>query len=121
MSKFSEQLRAIRVFNNYEMLKQFGGCGDVTIDYTASDRTVVHHTSVWSPYAHTDLNPPQFRGDQYSRDFIGKRSETFQLAINWAMERFGHDYVVSPFGGRLPAHVVHKAKQAVRKAAELVP
>jgi hypothetical protein len=116
--KLADQLRAIRVFNNHGLLSVFGASGDVAIEYSSGGVWSVRGTTVWSPHPSSELSKPTIRESGWHTRFIGKRAETFQLAINWAMERFDHDYVVSPFGGRIPQHVLHKARRAIRKATE---
>lgn len=115
-SKFATSLRVIGVHNNYGMLERFGTMGDVTIEYHSGSQSIlgdITRTTVWSVHPHPKLKVDERKlGGQPEKTFIGNRAATFQLAVNWAMEQFGHDYEPSPFGGRLPSHVLHKARRA---------
>lgn len=115
MSKLADQLRILKIFNNWELLKRFGASGDVVIEYHSAERWSVYRTEVWSPLKHPMLSQSKRDRDVGCKEFLGKRSETFQLAVNWAMLAFGHDYVPSPFGGYVPTHVRHKAEQAAKR------
>jgi hypothetical protein len=121
LSKLSEQLRAIKVHNNFEMLMRFGGADDVAIEYhrPAPGRlgwADSHRTTVWSPKANPKLPAPKrfalsVRGE---KEFVGMRKLSFAGAVAWAVAQFGHKYVPSPFGGQIPVHVLVKAKAAVK-------
>lgn len=113
MSKLADQLRAIRLFNNYDLLRRFGSSGDVAIEYSPSERWNVNRTTVWSPHSHPKLEASK-QDRNWEKTFIGKRAETFWLARNWAAQEFGHDYEPSPFGGHIPSHIRHKAKTAAK-------
>lgn len=123
MSKLAEQLKTIKVFNNWEILRQFGDAQDVAIEYhrPAEGRlgwSESCHTAVWSPRSNPHLEVPRGLKVGYTKRFHGKRSESYYAARNWAMETFGHDYVTSPFGGLIPKHVKAKAENAVKAATE---
>jgi hypothetical protein len=118
MGKLSDQLRAIRVFNNYDLLMQFGRPDDIAIEYYApSPRACeAHRTKVWSPRRNAKLNDDLSAiAQSYSKTFVGLKRDTFWVAVQWAMDEFGHDYVPSPFGGYIPKHLKSKAMQAVTK------
>jgi hypothetical protein len=120
MSKFSDHLRAVRVFNNFDMLKRFGTAGDVAIEYIrpAAGRLgwcEVRRTSVWSPYPHAQLSIEGIK-KHGEKQFFGNRAHSLPTALAWARKTFGGEYVPSPHGGYLPKHVVDKARAFVEKA-----
>jgi hypothetical protein len=116
----AEALRDIRIHNNFELLRRFGAPGDVCVSYhkapegrlgwATSDKTMV-----FSPFPHKALTVEPL-GVTHGKQFPGKRAVSFQLAVNWAMAEFGHDYEPSPFGGHIPSHIKHKARQAALKS-----
>ncbi len=120
MSKLSNQLRELKIYNNHGLLTKFGGPDDVAIEYhrPADGRlgwTDTAHTSVWSIRENAKLGKPRrsiHSGGE--KQFLGLRRETYQLAINWAMETFGHDYSPSPFGGHIPRHILAKAQSLAK-------
>jgi hypothetical protein len=119
VSKLAEALRAIRIFNNYDILRRFGDEKSVVIDYHArAEGRMGWATSsksvVWSPRPHSKLEREPIGGSTYRKEFIGNRSESYWLARNWAAETFGDEYVPSPHGGLIPKHVKHKAEQAAK-------
>ena len=119
MSKLANKLRALNVYNNWNMLQRFGTTGDAAIEYKPPTVLRGMYTSVWSPYKHPQLNPPEAqRGltNTHYQEFSGKRAASFPVALKWAEKMLGHEYVISPFGGRLPKHVVDKARATVREA-----
>lgn len=126
MSKLSEQLRALKVFNNWELLLRFGSKDDVAITYSrpASGRMGwcdTCRTSVWSPRKTEKLSTPKqhLTTTPSETEFLGLRSESFPEALRWAGATFGHTYIPSPFGGHVPQHVLKKAKEAIKKAANV--
>ena len=120
MSKLADALRSIQVFNNYELLSRFGEPGCVAIEYRATvpRSCEARRTRVWSPFRTDGLTDGRQSSSVYEKDFIGGKDRTYWMARNWAMERYGHDYVPSPFGGLIPKHVHHKAKQAALTSAQ---
>lgn len=121
MSKLADQLRAIRVFNNWGLLKKFGTEMDVAIEYhrPAEGRlgwTESSHTSVWSPHQNPKLGKPRRWGQHgTNKEFHGLRRDSLPAALAWAGDVFGQKYVPSPFGGYIPEHVRFKARMAVRR------
>ena len=116
MSKLGEQLRAIGVYNNHNILVRFGDINDVAIEYyrPAEGRAgwcETRHTTVWSPHKNPKL---KVRGLRTSKDFQGSRNESLPAAFTWASNEFGHTYVPSPHGGYIPKHVLAKIKAAVK-------
>lgn len=121
MSKLTEQLQAIKVYNNWYLLLQFGDATSVAITYSrpAEGRlgwTDTCHTDVWSPKANPKLEPAPLSAGSRKR-FRGKCAESYYAARNWAMEEFGDDYVSSPFGGLIPKHVKARAERAAKAQA----
>lgn len=124
MSKLADQLRELKVFNNWELLMRFGAVGDVAIEYRRPPEgrlgwCQTRRTDVWSPRDHPKLERDTgglSRGAK--KTFSGNRAASFYIARNWAMEEFGHDYVPSPFGGHIPKHVLAKAQNAVKRSVD---
>lgn len=121
MSKFADQLRTLKVFNNWELIYRFGTTDDVVIEYRrpASGRLGwcdTHRTSVWSSIKTNKLPVPKqhLSTTPSEKEFYGLRSQSFPEALRWAGATFGHTYVPSPFGGHVPQHVLKKAKAAVK-------
>lgn len=123
MSKLTDQLSAIKVYNNWELLARFGGAQDVTYEYSraSSGLAGIGETTgvtVWSPRANPKLEPPRRLERFYSKVFHGKRSRSWPEAEAWlAVEFPGVEFVTSPFGGRVPKRVLDKAKAATKVAA----
>lgn len=120
MSKFSEQLRSLKIFNNFELLTKFGVSGDVAIEYhrPAPGRLgwcERPHTSVWSPIRHQKLERIKPLSHTAGKEFNGLRAQSFSTALAWAKENFGYECVPSPFGGQIPKHVCDKAWAFVRE------
>lgn len=122
MSKFSDQLRLIGVFNNWELLKRFGDKNDVVIDYRRKPPGRMgiceyNNSSVWSPHKNKALPPKELSlVDHYEKKFPGNRSESMPEAVKWASQTLGHEFVSSPFGGMVPKPVREKAKAAINAA-----
>jgi hypothetical protein len=120
MSKLSEQLREIKVFNNWDILVRFGDINDVVIEYTGRlpGRLAwanINSTRVWSPRANPKLDRPSGAQTTCQKQFIGKRTVSMPAAINWAVTEFGHKFAPSPHGGYIPMHVLVAVKNAVKK------
>lgn len=118
MSKLQDALRAIKVFNNHNLLTRFGGPDDVAVEYHPSPRGRLGYaqcdkTKVWSPRPHRDLKRDERGlGSVYQKEFLGNRKETFDRAIIWAAAALKVEFATSPFGGRVPKRVLDKAKEA---------
>jgi hypothetical protein len=114
VSKFADQLRTIRVFNNYELLARFGRRSDFAVEYVP-DSWGGHPrgTCVSSPRPHAGLEKTSSLSAAWERVFVGKRANTFEAAVRWATGISG-DYAPSPFGGRVPRRVLDKARAAVK-------
>ena len=119
MTKLGEKLRAIRIFNNWDILVRFGDINDVSIEYhrPAEGRMgwcETRHTRVWSPHQNPRLKIVGLKSGT-SKDFQGSRSESLPAALAWASNEFGHTYVPSPHGGYIPKHVLTKIKAALKE------
>lgn len=120
MSKLSDALNKLRVFNNWDLMRRFGERGkDVSCDYSTgwSRGCEPRHTSVSSPTFYTD--PGAHWQNHGAKWFCGNRSESLPLAMVWASEQYGIDeWVTSPFGGKVPKPVLVAAKAAVKAATK---
>ena len=114
MSKFADQLRALRIFNNWDLLRRFGAPGDVAVEYCVPDARSVRcqRTRVWStrPWDGLEKDP----GGSFSKEFLGKRAESWPSAVSWAEDTIDRELAPSPHGGYLTRRVVDKAREAVR-------
>ena len=123
MSKMADDLRMVKVFNNWEMLERFGSLGDAVVGYHASARGRMgicdyDRTVVWSPWSHPSLTPTRGMSRSFEKIFPGRRKLSFPTALSWAEEQFGHKYAPSPFGGWLPVHVVKRAKKFLKEVRD---
>lgn len=127
MSKLADSLRAIRVCNNWEMLKRFGTKQDVVVDYHVyvpgrAGFGSYMHTEVWSMRPHSKLEESQWPRNTFFKKFRGKRSDSLPEALAWvAAELECGPLVPSPFRGYLPVDVVKKAKDALKKQEQESP
>lgn len=121
MSKLSEALRGIGVFNTHNLLTRFGVKGkDIAVVYCPSppgrmgigrpDKTIV-----MSPSHKTD------RGAHWTHNgcmaFSGKKTESMPKAIDWATDRYGIEkWVADPTdrSAKIPEYVLEAAKKAVK-------
>lgn len=117
MSKFADQLRELKIFNNHGLLTAFGGV--VCVDYNPGSTGRmgvgdVPRSTAWSTQSRRPLQT-EWVGDyaSHSKEFIGKRAKTFQKAVEWAEKVFKCKLVVSPFGGRVPERTIKRARAAV--------
>lgn len=51
----------------------------------------------------------------YSKEFYGKRSESWPKALEWAQQKFRLEFAPSPFGGYLPVAVLKRLKEFAKK------
>ena len=120
MSKLTDALHELGIFNNRGMLMQFGTDGDVAIQYhRPTDGRAgwgeSKHTLVWSVRPTKSLKKSREFGSQsWSRKFFGKSAESFPVARQWAEETFETEFDKSPFGGLLPVRVIEAAKKRAR-------
>lgn len=120
VSKTANRLRRLNVHNNWELLRTFGGPYDVAVTYQPAPRGRLgmaesDKSRVWSPRRHSKLElKPLYRCSE--KVFVGRRRDSFPQALAWAVETFKHEFVISPFGGRVPKHVVERAKQVCDEA-----
>lgn len=105
-SKRAERLRAIRVYNNHDLLVRFGATAHCIEYYTGEFQHTGRHTTVYSPGA-------------MGAQFTGKRAISWPQALMWAQEKTGHTFVASPFGGAIPEHVLQRAEAEAKAAAAL--
>lgn len=120
MSKLAEALRSQKIYNNWDLLKKFGGEMDVVIEYhrPAEGRaggSGFCGTRIWSPHKNPKLKAAPVFGNGYQIEFRGNRAESFPTAVAWAQTEFREIYAASPFGGRVPKHILSAAN---RKAQE---
>jgi hypothetical protein len=115
VSKFTEQLREIRVFNDYE----FAGHGNVYISYVAADRGRGGHGAKWKVHRagfRTDPKAPWYEyGDKAFNVWGGRaRAEVLAEAQAWAGAKYGiKEWARTPFGSYMDAAFV------TRRMAEL--
>ena len=122
MSKLADQLREHKIFNNWNLLNQFGKTGDVVIDFNRPSSGLagireLWGTAVWSIYKHPALTLPTrlLSTRTFQKEFFGPRKQSFPAALVWAHETFGSLYAPSPFGGHIPLHIKQKAIELVNK------
>jgi hypothetical protein len=125
-SKFADDLRRLKVYNNWEVLRRFGTAQDVVIEYKPAPEGRLGYgttdkTLVWSPRPNPHLKTPEQQRrmtSSHAQEFVGTRKATWPVALKWAYEHFPDvKFVPSPFGGHLPKRVVDAAKKAVDQAA----
>lgn len=126
MSKLSDALREQKIFNNWYMLIQFGGDMDVAVEYHRPAEGRLgwcdsSRTRVWSPRKNPKLGGPTGLSREWVKNFLGIRKESLPAALAWASEEFREIYVVSPFGGYLPKHIILKAKKSIKVQKDLAP
>lgn len=115
MSKLADQLREIKVFNNWELLRQFAHSHDeVAIEYQTSSNWHVHCTRIWTCFKNPKLNIPRNHLNPVTeKEFVGKRSESWPKALEWANQNMKGPFVVSPLGGWISKSVLDRAKQTI--------
>jgi hypothetical protein len=119
MSKLSDALNALRVFNNHDLLMRFGEARDVAVEYHPRDAGAGGPgVSVFSPRFET--HPGGFwydRGREQFSTFGRTRHEAIRKAKTWASKQYGIEHwAPSPFGGYVGASVRMRAEAAVRAA-----
>lgn len=119
MSKLSDALNELGVFNTWGLLQKFGVKGrDVAVSYSPGGVGArVSGSRVWSPSFKTNPGSPWYDRDQ--KTFAGLRVKSFPLALAWATERYGiEEWKPSPMsrGERVPAYVVTRAMAACQQA-----
>lgn len=121
MSKPTEQLRSLGVFNSYEFA---GQTGQVWIEYYPAEsgraarygRYVVHRRGYKTdPKAHW-LD----HGDKtFPSCSKGERPERFKAAMAWASNRYGiKEWARTPFGGWMDAEFVQRRIAELKAAGE---
>ena len=115
VKELRERLRAMRVFNDYEILVRFGVEGrDVVVRYHPGGDlgSMCYRTSVYSPSFKTDPNAHWTNNG--TKTFLGNRASTLHVCLAWASEQYGVEaWVTSPFGGaKIPAEVLKAARAA---------
>lgn len=113
MGKLADALSAMRIHNNHNLLSRFGGERDVWVEYVPPDRVRAQKSAVYSITHQTDPNASWY--DHGNKTFVGNRARSLPVALAWATETYGiTEWAASPFGGKVPAHVLAKAKAAVK-------
>ena len=120
MSKLSDALNALRVFNNHDLLVRFGEDRDVSVEYHAPDRRSIGTPGavVYSPRFATDPSAAWYdHGRKRFPAFGTTRHGATRQAQKWASEQYGIEHwAPSPFGGYVGAKVRMRAEAAVRAA-----
>ncbi len=121
-SRFSEALRALRIYNDHALLKRFGEKGrDVWLGYSPPGRAEAQKTRVMSPSHKTD--PKAHWTNDGCKTFVGRRAESMPKAMAWASANYRVDeWVSSPLFGvthQLPKYVVDAARKAVKVAGTM--
>ena len=119
MSKLSDALRAIRVFNTHGIMFRFGGERDVAICYhpTESGRACSPAKAVvLSPHFKTD---PESAWYNYgNKAFVGNRKLSVPAAKAWAAKHYGiTEWAADPTdrSNLIPAHVRKAAEQFIKR------
>lgn len=118
MSKLTDTLRTkAKVFNNYNLLTQFGTTEDFVVIFSRPDSGLagigcLHGTRVWSPKAHPKLNRSKTWGNNcVEKEFDGYRDRSMPEALAWIKAELGDpELIPSPFGGKVPKRVIDRAK-----------
>lgn len=122
MSKLSEGLRAMGIFNTHELLKRFGVKGkDVAVSYCPPLPRMVQaaRSYVYSPSHKTDEQAGWY--DYGRKAFIGKQAESMPRALAWASELYEIDeWAPDPTsrGSKVPKYVADAARAAVNDREE---
>lgn len=121
MSKLSEALRAKKIINHYDVLTKFGG---IVVEYWPSPggRAGIgnpSHSVVWSLAAARGLEKRRsmYTGAiTYYKQFLGRKDESFPLAVALAKEICGEDLVPSPVSSndRMPRSLRKKLEEFAR-------
>lgn len=118
MSKLADQLRAMGVHNNHELLKRFAKRGKgVCVSFRGDGPMGIPNaaTLVWSPRFRVD--PSAHFMDHGARAFDGRKRDTEPLAVAWASKQYGiTEWATSPFGGKIPKAAKDAAVKAAREA-----
>jgi hypothetical protein len=133
MKMTREQLRAARVFNDYDIAKIAEGLGlvSVYVGYRAQQTGRAYQAAAWQVYRAGFKTDPKAHWRNYgNKTFyvytpVRENREPQRIAaIEWASERYRldpADWVQSPFGrdGWFPRPVLEAALGAVRDGARL--
>ena len=120
MSRLADALRAMGVFNDYNLLTLFATDKSraVAVSYTPWETTRVlpAASAVSSPFFQTDPGSSWF--DRGRKTFVGNRAESMPLALAWAQEKYCiTEWAPSPFGGsKVPKYIRDAAERAVKEA-----
>jgi hypothetical protein len=115
MSKLADNLRALKIHNNHGLLTVFGDERDVWIDYVPPEVRQVRAARSMVHSVHHRTDPNGHYSDYGAKSFSGNRAASMPCAIAWATEAYGiTEWAPSPFGGKIPARVLAKAKAAVK-------
>lgn len=114
MSRFAEQLRAIQIFNNHNMLSQFGKRNDVCVSYSPRARIKGCYSIVWAIHRNPKLDKPtRWSSVPAEKIFYGPRHRSMAPAREFVAKVLRLELAPSPFGGYLPKQVVARAAVAV--------
>lgn len=117
MSKTSEALRNIGIYNDHGLVARFGTAkkDDLFLSYDAPERARCGGTRVHSPSHQTD--PKAHWQDWGCKSFTGGRTESLAEAQEWAAKTYGiTEWSASPFSSsaRVPTHILKAAKAALK-------
>lgn len=116
---FKEDMRSLYgIHNDHNLMSAFGDKDDLACSYEPPSRQNAGGGAsyAWSVHFKTDPGAAWFCHGR--KGFCGGLKESLPMAIAWVNETYGaRELVVSPFGRgcRLPASVVEKAKDYVKK------
>jgi len=120
MSKLGEALRALKVYNTWGLLEQFGtrGSTDIGIGYHKYERHSVGGSKsvVFSP-SHDTGQKSDFWADYRRKTFTGDRRESFPKAVEWALKQYPatEEFVPGPFGDHIPKSVLKAARKFLKE------
>ena len=94
MSKISDALRTLKVFNTWEVLKQFSLAKRraVAVQYLRAESRacIPSRVHVWSPYFDTDKKAHWHDNRKKTFSLFGKdRKQAMAEACEWASEKYG--------------------------------
>ena len=120
MSKLADALRAMRVFNDHDLLTRFAADRRmaVCVSYIPHEAQMVNaaRSQVSSPFFDTDRNAHW--SDNGCKTFAGNRAESMPLALAWAQKKYGiTEWAPSPFGrAKVPKEIRDAAERAATEA-----
>lgn len=100
MSKLSETLRRMKIYNTHDLLIRYGEKGktDISVSYSPAHSVFPGRYQVYSPSHKTD--PNGFWADYGRKSFSGNSKATLEKALVWATEKYGiTEWAADPTGG----------------------